>query len=719
MFPKLLRGSKYLFFSSVAKAPKTDPYQHLVSQVQAKERYRLGYPGSGYDPNFFIGRGRWKELNDSKNQQEVYLNNAGDPRTSPTTYKLHSKPIEIDVIKRCAKFLGMPPDKSAGYITSGGSEGNQAALWWSREVLCNVGPQKLEPVFYFSSACHHSIPKAARMFRLDHQVIAADKMGKIDLDDLAKALKSHMSHMPSRPVMVATTLGTTELGAIDNVVDTKGILEDEVKKNGGLYTLHADGALYGLLLPFLKPFGKINSVFDFVNTLTFSFHKFPGIKGMSGLILTTDEFLKNAFLHTNVKVGYIGDVDDITVSCSRSGNNVIQVHKFLVAHNIPDNPTILGTLVHGCKANADFLYCQLCAILGEENVIMNQGQFCVAFRAPGDQAQKKLLIEKYSLMPSGEGEWLSCHLFLNVYEQRLPEFLNDIRAISSGKKSNATIAYKLAGYKSLIVEFVKSLSTDNPGVYDGYHSIHYEKLQAEEKDLEQASDLLAKTFCSGEPMCRHLNITEADTKKLMSAVCRFSLKDNLSIVAKNSKGEIVGVILSYDFHSEHLLSLDGVNMEAFGPIFELLKQLDAKLPAELGKQKINHQFVAGVDNNHASLDIGLMLIELNNYAALGKGYDVSLHEATGPISQHVTREMGSQTIAAISYEEFEYQGERVFSGINATFLAGRNAVFVSNSNTCLECSLANFNLANLRCASLVTANNPSPDEEKKGIGINI
>ena len=43
--------------------------------------------------------------------------------------------LEIDVIRTFSSLLGLSEGEVKGYITSGGTEGNFACLWWTKRYL--------------------------------------------------------------------------------------------------------------------------------------------------------------------------------------------------------------------------------------------------------------------------------------------------------------------------------------------------------------------------------------------------------------------------------------------------------------------------------------------------------------------------------------------------------------------------------------------------------
>ena len=257
------------------------------------------------------------------------------------------KKHERELIAILEQYYGLPKDGARGYVTTGGTEGNFAGLWWSKRYLItsdidrlihfddlvkqqtkteqalavaltkiplnayqaraehlqkmldikneiadnkNIVQQLLTPtIFYSKSTTHYSIPKIAEIQHANIRPVLANPEGSLDLADFQKQLLLHQEAHPYSPIIVVVNIGTTS--ATDDVPSVK--LLDKAKRKPK-YTIHADGALTGFVLPIIKPFGDVPNYFDAigVNTMAVSAHKYPGLSQPCGIILARREFLK-------------------------------------------------------------------------------------------------------------------------------------------------------------------------------------------------------------------------------------------------------------------------------------------------------------------------------------------------------------------------------------------------------------------------------------------
>lgn len=94
--------------------------------------------------------------------------------------------------------------------------------------------------------------KAARMYRVECVKIDTLLSGELNCADF----KSKLLQNPGKPAIVNVNIGTTVKGAIDDLDRILRTLE----KCGFRYRfyIHCDGALAGLMMPFIKQVGHVN-----------------------------------------------------------------------------------------------------------------------------------------------------------------------------------------------------------------------------------------------------------------------------------------------------------------------------------------------------------------------------------------------------------------------------------------------------------------------------
>jgi len=220
------------------------------------------------------------------------LNNVGDPYED-STYRIQTKEFEREVLKFFAKLLHIRKNDYWGYITNGGTEGNQYGLYAARETLPKA------PVF-FSDHTHYSVKKNVHILRMNQCIVRSQPNGEMDYEDFAKKIRGR------KTAIVVANIGTTMTGAVDDIQRITEILE----KHKVRYYIHADAALYGMVLPFCS-----DVKFDFrtkINSIAISGHKFLGSPVPCGILLARKESIK--CLQNYIE--YIG-AHDTTLSGSR------------------------------------------------------------------------------------------------------------------------------------------------------------------------------------------------------------------------------------------------------------------------------------------------------------------------------------------------------------------------------------------------------------------
>jgi glutamate/tyrosine decarboxylase-like PLP-dependent enzyme len=157
---------------------------------------------------------------------------------NPNNHALDGGPataaLEREVIAAMATMVGYAPDQSLGHLTSSGTIANLEALWVARES---------HPGTAIASSCgaHYTHQRMCGVIGARHVAIPADPTGRMSLSALETALQS------GEIGTVVATLGTTSLGAVDNLVSILGICRSHGVRvhvdsaYGGFFRLLADG----------------------------------------------------------------------------------------------------------------------------------------------------------------------------------------------------------------------------------------------------------------------------------------------------------------------------------------------------------------------------------------------------------------------------------------------------------------------------------------------
>lgn len=254
-----------------------------------REQYRtfVGYPCRG-DLNFapllpFL---------------EYPINNVGDP-FSPSTYRVHTRRIEREVLSWFAELTHIAPLQYWGYVTNGGTEGNLYGLLLARERL-PAG------VVYYSEDTHYSVYKNLRLLNMRHIMIKSQPNGEIDYDDLRETIRIKRDVPP----IIFANIGTTMTEAVDNVQTIQQMLRQLAVPESHI---HCDGALSGMTLPFQEG----APVYDFragIDSISISGHKFIGSPIPCGIVLARKPYVERMAR----SIEYVGTLDT-TLTGSRNG----------------------------------------------------------------------------------------------------------------------------------------------------------------------------------------------------------------------------------------------------------------------------------------------------------------------------------------------------------------------------------------------------------------
>lgn len=255
-----------------------------------KTKYHLGYP---YNLDFDYGA--------LSQLQHFSINNLGDPFIE-SNYGVHSRQFEVGVLDWFARLWELEKEEYWGYITNCGTEGNLHGILVGREVLP-------DGILYASRDSHYSVFKAARMYRMEAVKVDTLLSGEIDCADFERKL----TERKDKPAILNVNIGTTVKGAVDDLDLVLKTLE-KVGYTEDRFYVHVDGALFGLMMPFVKRAPKVTFKKP-IGSVSVSGHKFVGCPMPCGVQITRMRHI-NA-LSRNVE--YLAS-RDATIMGSRNGH---------------------------------------------------------------------------------------------------------------------------------------------------------------------------------------------------------------------------------------------------------------------------------------------------------------------------------------------------------------------------------------------------------------
>lgn len=269
----------------------------LIKKFYMKIDHSIGYPVC-QQPNV-SGFGEWYA---KTGLCDMHVNNCGNP-FDDEQFLLNTTAIEKEVIETFAPLYGIPKGEEWGFVTNSGTDGNMHGIYFGAKIL-----QKktgMLPIVYISKEAHYSSSRICDVQNLETRMIDFDKNGSMDLECFKKNL------VKDRPALVVCALGSTFMGATDDIRAIKEILVESKCE----HYVHVDAALFGGYLPFTKYKDLVSMEKQGYDSIAISGHKFFGVDEPCGLFLATKPVIES---QTGAKVEYLHN-DMPLISCSRSG----------------------------------------------------------------------------------------------------------------------------------------------------------------------------------------------------------------------------------------------------------------------------------------------------------------------------------------------------------------------------------------------------------------
>lgn len=212
---------------------------------------------------------------------------AFNPQIAAWSHNPFAAEVEREIVQRLGGLFGFPLESIDGTLASGGMEANHTALLASLTdafpAFVTEGVRALEsqPIFYASSECHHSFPKAARLCGIGMNALRHVPVDG-NLRMKAKALEQQIRtdlDAGMLPFAVMATAGTTNAGAIDQLRAVS-----EIAHRYGLW-FHVDAAWGGgaAFVPELRP---LLDGIERADSITFDAHKWLSVPMGAGVFLT-------------------------------------------------------------------------------------------------------------------------------------------------------------------------------------------------------------------------------------------------------------------------------------------------------------------------------------------------------------------------------------------------------------------------------------------------
>lgn len=632
-------------------------FQALLHYINYLASHKMGYPVSLLTYLGLVDNTKLGIKPDSL--ANILLNNVGDPFKDSETSLMEVKKHEREIITILERYFGLPKNEARGYVTTGGTEGNFAGLWWSKRYLINelvptlikyddaikmntqeeqeinvaltkipltdvtqrlsklqkiieiknkimtdksIVQQLLTPTVLFSKGhTHYSIPKISEILRLNIRGVEANSDGSINIPSFKKELLLLKGAHPYSPVIVIANIGTTITGAIDDVPTINKILAEMLPDMP--HTIHLDGALTGFVLPILKPFGDVKNYFSDIgaNTLAVSAHKYPGLSQPCGIILANRPFFEKAFEKSERNIDYVGNILDVTITGSRSGLNVLMFYNALVSLGLKQGNDHLYGMVQNNLTIARYLYDELVKIFGIANV-QYPYHFNVMFPRPSLE-----LAKKYQLMLTGDIATIC--VLTNVTRELVNQFIIDLR-IDKEKVHMTDINQKN--------EFaIKTLSDEH---------------------IKSTTDLFIKSFCESEPLTKHLTISPSDYRSFASEVIQKAAKEGLSKVALDNQNKVIACCIAEDIADPFIPKPS--HYPRLMPVFNFLEALSKPFLADkkFAKNKIAHVWIAAVDVDYRGHKLSIEVDKACGENLARKGFDFVYAEFTNPLSEKIVNQ---------------------------------------------------------------------------------
>ena len=261
---------------------------------------------------------------------------------NPNNHALDGGPATADMerqaVEQLRAMLGVPAP-GLGHLTSSGTVANLEALWVARELTGGA-------TVLSSADAHYTHARMCGVLGVEHEPVAADARGRMDLDALAARLAR------GGVGTVVATVGTTSMGALDDTEAIAGVCAEHGARlhvdtaYGGFFALLADGGEPGVAQAPYAAIARADSV-------VIDPHKHGLQPYGCGCVLFADPEVGRLYTHDSPYTYFTSPdlhLGEISLECSRAGAAAAALWATLRA--LPPTRDGLGAGLADCRAAA-------------------------------------------------------------------------------------------------------------------------------------------------------------------------------------------------------------------------------------------------------------------------------------------------------------------------------------------------------------------------------
>ena len=191
------------------------------------------------------------------------------------------------------QYLRYPAEQYDGLLCPGGSYSNLMSMLAARHIhfplVKTEGWRAADrPVCFTSASAHYSIVKGANAMGMGQNAVRTtgiDSRGRLDADELRSAIAASREK-GEQPFYVCATIGTTVLGAFDDLHAIAGVLDDDAAASPGRQRIHLHvAASWGGALLFHPTLRALLAGVERSDSCTINPHKLLGVPLQCSLLL--------------------------------------------------------------------------------------------------------------------------------------------------------------------------------------------------------------------------------------------------------------------------------------------------------------------------------------------------------------------------------------------------------------------------------------------------
>lgn len=178
--------------------------------------------------------------------------------------------------------------------------------------------------------------------------------------------------------------------------------------------------------------------------------------------------------------------------------------------------------------------------------------------------------------------------------------------------------------------------------------------------INEATEVFAHAFSEGEPLTKFLGFSYDQFKPFATEVIIKAATDQLSLVALNKEGKIMGIVIGEDI----INPIEPKHGDFLRPIATFLDTMSKPFKEmQFKRNKVIHIWITAVKEDIKGVGLSTILNNACVMLALNNGFSYVFAEFTSPLNEKFMNRFPDNIKCQLNFSDFVLDGEKPFAAL--------------------------------------------------------